>query len=477
LKRGGVVVVIVLVGIVLALGYRSLRSESPSEPESRPPARKVILIVLDTVRADRLGCYGNALGLTPNIDEFARGAVRFEQAFAHAPWTLPSIASLLTSQHPRQHGAGGQLPQFQMLPPEAVTLGEVFQRAGVATHAIVNVLFLTERLGMTQGFDTVDADAPATNVKVRRAEPTTDAALAWLEQHGDGPFLLMVHYFDAHLVYDPPAVFRERFADERDRDSTGYLFGTIREMNALRAGRLRLDRGRVERLKKLYNGEVAYVDAEVGRLLEGISQQGLDDETVVVITADHGEEFFEHGGFEHGHTHFDELLHVPLLMRAPNVKTRATVSTTVRQIDVAPTLCELTGVEADPDFVGQSLMPLMQGREEDDRPVLSEGNFWGWRREAWREGGMKLIRSFAPAEVQLFDVRNDPGELIDLAERAPEQRDRMVEEVKLVIRAMATEAVTSKSPVLTQEEIEHLASLGYLQLPEEEDDAEQPSEE
>ena len=475
MKRSSLVVLALAVVAVVVVGYRALRSTPSAPSQPQPPMKNVVLIVLDTVRADRLGCYGSDLGLTPQIDEFARSAVRFDRAFSHAPWTLPSVASLLTSRHPRQHGAGGYLPNFQILPAEAVTVAEVFQRAGATTHAIVNVLFLTEKLQMTQGFDTVDADAPNTNLQVRRAGATTDAALRWIDQHGPRGFLLLIHYFDPHLIYDPPPPFRQRFAAPRDRSSTDYLFGTRRDMVALRAGRAAgLDLPRIARLERLYNGEVAYVDAQVGRLLEGISQRGLDANTIVLVTADHGEEFLDHGGFEHGHTHYDELLHVPLLIRAPNVQAPATVHTTVRQIDVAPTLCELAGIEADPAFVGQSLVPLLQGRQEPHRPVLSEGNFWGPRREAWRQGGMKLVRSFAPAETHLFDLRTDPAEKINLAQQAPEQRNRMLDELKLVLRAMSTEAVTTQAPILTQDEIEHLRSLGYIAFPAEPDQANEP---
>jgi arylsulfatase A-like enzyme len=464
LKQRAVVILVLLVGIGGASVYWALRGTpvTRSEPGQHRPVPNTIMLVLDTVRADRLGCYGSELGITPNIDRWARHAVRFDRAFSHAPWTLPSVASLLTSRYPVQHGAGGHVPDFRVLAQQAVTLAEVFQRAGTATHAIVNVLFLTETAGMTQGFDTVDADAPETNLEVRRAGPTTDAALSWIDRHRERPFFLLVHYFDAHLIYDPPAPYRERFADVRDRLTTDHLFGTRGDMMGLRTGGARLDRTLVARLERLYNGEVAYLDAEIGRLLAGVSERGLDDNTVVVLTADHGEEFLEHDGFEHGHTHHDELLHVPLLIRAPGIGAPASVSATVRQVDVAPTLCELTGVEPDRAFVGQSLVPLLEGRGGTDRPVLSQGNFWGQPSDAWRQGGMKLIRSFETGDIQLFDLRSDPGERIDLADRAPQQRERMLNELKLVLLAIETDAVTGENAVLTQQEIDHLTSLGYL---------------
>jgi arylsulfatase A-like enzyme len=444
------------------VGYLGLRGTASTPPPTPPePQCNVVLILIDTLRADRLGCHDNPFGLTPEIDRFAESAVGFRQAFAHAPWTLPSIASLLTSRHPCQHGAGGWLPYFQMLSQKAATLPEVLGQAGVTTGAIINVQFLTEPFGMTQGFDTVDADAPNSNVQVRRAGPTTDAALAWLRDHRDRAFFLMVHYFDPHLVYDPPQPFRRRFAEPRDRETTDYLFGTRDQMMALRAGTANIPPRGIARLEKLYNGEVAYTDSEVGRLLAGMSELGLDDDTVVVITSDHGEEFNDHGGFEHGHTLYDELLHVPLLIRAPGVPAR-TVHTAVRQIDVAPTLCELAGIPADPDFRGRSLLALMQGQSEDNRPVLSQGNLWGPPGQAWRRDGIKLVRGPAAEQVQLFDVISDPGEQHDLAAEAPDLRDRLVADLDLVLETFAAETVTGAAPTLSPEQLEHLRSLGYL---------------
>ena len=461
MKRGSAAIIMAAALLVGALGGLTRCSRQEAVPVHKPRAGNVVLIVLDTVRADRLGCYGNTRGLTPHLDRFARESVRFEQAFSHAPWTLPAVASLLTSRYPVHHGAGGRLGALRGLPPAAVMLPEVFQRAGLATGAVVNVAYLTESFGTAQGLDTVDAKAWDSNVQVRRAGPTTDAALAWVRSRGDGPFFILVHYFDPHLIYDPPPPFRQRFADPQDTKHTSHLFGRRGDMEAVHTGRVRLKPGTIRRLAKLHDGEVAYVDSEVGRLLAAISELGLDDNTVVVVIADHGEEFFDHGGFEHGHTVYDELLHTPLLIRAPGLSPTS-VSTTVRHIDVAPTLCELVGVEPDPAFLGRSLLPLLQGIGQEDRPVLSQGNFWGPSRQAWRHGDLKLVQSAAPAQVQLFDIKADPGELHDLAAEAPEALQRMTDELELVLQALSAEATTGPAPVLTPEQIEQLRSLGYL---------------
>ncbi|MEE8142910.1 MAG: sulfatase [Planctomycetota bacterium] len=420
------------------------------------PRRNVVVILLDTVRADRLGCYGSSLGLTPAMDSLARDSVRFENAFAHAPWTLPSVASLLTSQLPAQHRAGGRLGQFRPLPESAVTLAEHFRDAGAATCAITNVLFLTEAFGMTQGFDSVDAYADATNVRMRRAGLTTELALRWLDERPDGPFLLLVHYFDPHLIYDPLQPFRKEFADPRDQEkSPKPLFGTREDMLNFRRGSAQLEPDTIGRLEKLYNGEIAYLDSQVGRLLAGLELRGLDSETIVLLTADHGEEFLDHGGFEHGHTLYRELLHVPLILRAGGES--QVITATVGLMDVAPTLCELAGIPTAPEFSGKSLVPFLDGEETRDRPVLAEGNMWGESGQAWRNGSYTLIRQPTVRRPQLFDTRADPKEQTDLSAEQSSQRDRMLLDLDLILRFLKP----TPSPPLSNEELARLRALGY----------------
>lgn len=433
----------------------------------------VILIMIDTLRTDRLGCYGSRAGITPEIDKFTRGAVRFEKAFSHAPWTLPSIASLFTSRYPLQHRAGGRLGAFRILSDKAVTIGEVFQRAGITTGAITNVILLTETFGMSQGFDTIDAAVPRDNFLLRRAGSTTQAALRWLEKHNRRQFFFFVHYFDPHLTYDPPQPFRRRLADAKDADSNDFIFGTKRDMFDLRSGQANITLETIVRLEKLYNGEVAYVDYEIGKLLSGISKLGLDENTIVIITSDHGEEFGEHGGFEHGHTLYNELLYVPLIIRVPGlthpqIKTAtasdedASIQTTVRQIDIAPTLCELAGIASEPAFVGRSLVDLLKGKQEEDRPVLSEGNMWGPSGISWRRDDFKLIQQPSTRSFLLFDINTDPAEQHNLASKMQEICTKMARDLDIVLRTILPPSVVGQTPKLSEEEIQLLRSLGYV---------------
>jgi len=456
----------------LALG---LLSCSPGPPEAK--RLNVLLVVIDTARADKFGCYGHPGGLTPRIDELATQGVLFEDSAAHAPWTLPSTASLLTSLHPQQHGAGGYLdlapleaggaPQvrFRGLADEVETVTEAFQRGGWRTGAIVNVDFLDQEFGLTQGVHDLDAAWYESNTEVRSATTTTDLALQWLDERGDEPFFLLAHYFDAHAVYEPPEEYRQRFAAPQDRGSTNFVFGTRQHMLLLRAGQLDLEPALIERAERLYEAELAYVDAEVGRLIDGLEQAGLAEDTLVVLTADHGEEFLDHGGFEHGHTLYDELIRVPLVMRLSGHLTPGTVvGGTTPLVDVAPTLCDLAGLEVPVSFSGRSLLPAMRGEAPPQRPVLAHGNFWGQPLVSWRSGRWKLIldpRGGQGERVELYDLEADPGERTDLAPAQPERVAALLAEYRSVEALL--EARAEGRPVeLDEAGKRRLQALGYM---------------
>ncbi len=436
-------------------------------------AMNVVLMILDTVRADRLGCYGNSEGITPAIDRFARDGVLFENCYSQAPWTLPAVASIFTSLYPSQHGAGGHESKFSMLGEGIVSVAELFKTAGRATGAVANVRFITSRFGVTGGFDTVDVvNGGRSNRRMRRAERTTDAALGWIDGCADKPFFLMVHYYDPHLVYDPPQPYRRRFASARDAETKGYVFGTDKDVKAMRSKGKKPSAETVLRLEKLYNGEVAYTDSAVGRFLEGLAERGLEDKTAVVLTADHGEEFLEHGGFEHGHTLYNELLHVPLVIRRPGhigaglpaagEKSPARVGQTVRLIDIAPTMCEMGGIEGSKDFMGESMVGMFGGGRFDERVVFGEGNLWGPTRTAFCTGGSKLILQGSGDGVELYDLQTDPAEKKNLARQRPKLCDKMVKGLEEFSALMEARRGQGKSPALSQEDMNRLRSLGYV---------------
>ncbi|MBN2445896.1 MAG: sulfatase [Phycisphaerae bacterium] len=457
-----------LVWLVLPL---VLLGNGCDKPPQKPTGPNVLIIAVDTLRADKLGCYDSDLGASPNIDALAKESAHFGWAYAHAPWTLPSFASLFTSQTPPQHHAGGQLGRFRPLPDDARTIAECFKDAGYETAAIVNVDFLTQTFGMAQGFDHFDHEVRNDNRLVRDAARTTDAAVAWMKQRHEAPFFMMVHYFDPHLVYDPPLEFREQLAAPEDRDNRNWIFGTVAEIVAYRDGKIRFDDATIRRAEHLYDGEIAYTDQQVGRLLDAVDEMGLKSSTVVVFVADHGEEFLDHGGFEHGHTLYEELMHVPLMIRMPGRVQPSLVQTPVGLIDVAPTLCALTGVKVDPAFTGHSLLDTIAQPTETARPILLEGNFWGPPFRGWLHDGHKLIVG-PGSTVRLYDLKQDPREQNDIGGNNGELRDQLLNDLKAAFTLMAAKTSgTSQGTQLSPEVLARLRTLGYISTDE---DYEQP---
>lgn len=286
-----------------------------------PPA--VLLIVGDTVRADHVGCYGYERETTPALDALAGEGERFDRAFAQSSWTLPSIASILTGQPPHVHGAGRAEGGVLPLRTEVATLAERLQAAGFATAAWINVLWLAPQSGAQRGFDVYDyRKTDATNRTMRDAKATTDAALAWMRRQRDAPFFMTVHYFDPHLTYDPPAPYDEMFRpQEAPRLPRG--FGSADQVFEIRSGSRQLDTAEKEALVARYDGELRYMDDQIGRLLDGLRDLGRWDDALVIFVSDHGEEFWDHGGFEHGHTHYREMIRVPLIVKRPGGAGRA----------------------------------------------------------------------------------------------------------------------------------------------------------
>jgi arylsulfatase A-like enzyme len=450
------------VGVVFG-AYGCSAKEAPPATVAKP---NVLLIAVDTLRADRLDCYGNTRELTPSIDRLAAEGVRFDQCFAHAPWTLPSFASLFSSLDPEQHGAGGSAPAFLGLRETIPTLPKSFRQAGYRTMAVVNVDFLSQPFGLMRGFEESSSVAYENNAEMRDARRTTDAALHWLEGHRSESFFLFVHYFDPHAEYRPPPEFRAKFAAEVDRHNDAFVFGTREQVGAVRAGLIHLKSEDVARAEKLYDGEVAFTDREIGRLLDAVSHWGLDETTLVVFTADHGEEFLDHGGWEHGHTLYDELLHVPLVVRQKGRIVPRVVKEPVGLVDVAPTLCAHCAIPRPASFIGRDLAPLSRGETIEPAVELAYGNFWGPALISLRDPEFKLILTpatkGAPAKRELYRWREDPHELSDVHESAPEVVERLTAELaRLDAERVRTGYGPGPRVSLSESEKKRLNQLGY----------------
>jgi arylsulfatase A-like enzyme/tetratricopeptide (TPR) repeat protein len=396
-------------------------------PAARPAARpNVLLMTLDTVRADHLGCYGASGASTPTMDALAASGVRFATAVAHAPLTAPSHASILTSRTPLGHGVRDN--GAYVLPEGVRSVTEDFRAAGYKTAAFVSGFPLTRRFGFDRGFETYDdhlprgSDPRRTAYVERNASGTTDAALRWLDEApGPGPFFLWVHYFDAHAPYEPPAEFAAR-------------------------------------TRSAYAGEIAFVDSQIARLTGRIEGAG-PGRTLVLITADHGESLGEHGEDTHGIFVYDATLRVPFILAGPGVPAGQVASVVARGIDVAPTLLDLAGLAA-PAMEGRSLRPAVSGQRMEDAPTYSESLHpllqYGWAPlHALRTDRYKVIEAPRP---ELYDLQHDTGENADRAAADPPR----LEGLRRELQKMMTTVTPVAGRAIDAETAARLEALGYL---------------
>ena len=405
-----------------------------------PPARSnLLLLSVDTLRADHLGAYGYGRATSPELDAFARGAVVFDEARAHSSWTLASLASMMTSRHPSTHGCRS----FKSaLDPSFPTLAEVLRDAGYDTGLIASHAFLGRRHGLHQGFVHLDDELVSRDVSALDAitsDAVSDKALAWLRHKGarrdDHPWFLWVHYFDPHETYRPHPGTIEPFGEEPS---------------------------------DLYDGEIAYTDRHLGRVLRALDEEGLAEDTVVVLLSDHGEELEDRGEIGHGHTLHRELLHVPLVIRAPGFEPRR-VPHAVRGVDLLPTLLELLGVElpgALADVEGVSLVDAMRGGDPGELPVLAELRLYPVREaDSLELGPWKLIVEPGSRRAVLYDRRTDPGERTDVAARHPALVEELREALERMLarsREAAARFSLSEEVALTSTDLDVLRALGYL---------------
>jgi arylsulfatase A-like enzyme/cytochrome c-type biogenesis protein CcmH/NrfG len=382
----------------------------------------VLLITVDTLRADRLGCYGDARARTPRIDALARDGLRFEAAYTPAPITLPAHASILTGLVPPAHGVRGN--GAFALGPGPTTLAEALKARGHRTAAFIGGFPLARRFGLDRGFEHYDdavEKAPGVHYEFaeRRATAVVEAARSWMGSH-PGLVFVWVHLFDPHAPYDPPEAFRE--ADP-------------------------------------YRGEIAAVDAAFGSLLS--AWDARTGPSVVAFTADHGEAFGEHREESHSLFVYDTTLRVPLILRAPGLPRGRRLKEAAGLTDLAATLLELAG-GAGPSLPGQSLLGPPRGalRSGLYAETLAPALDFGWSDlRAWREGRYKYIRAPRP---ELYDVAADPGEADDLAARQPDVLQKMASALE---RALDTFGDSAAHRALEPDAAERLRALGYAQGP------------
>jgi arylsulfatase A-like enzyme/tetratricopeptide (TPR) repeat protein len=387
-----------------------------------------LLVTIDTLRADRVGCYGDENARTPNLDGLAAAGVRFENAVSPAPLTLPSHATLLTGLDPPAHGVRDN--SLFALDVEIPTLTEHLRAARFATAAFVAAFVLDSRFGLDRGFDAYDdevatrASANFAAVSERPGDAVVDAASAWLR---DGPdrFFLWVHLYDPHAEYRPPRAFRRAAGGDA------------------------------------YAGEIAFADAQVGRLLDAIRRRWGWSNLVVAVTSDHGEGLGEHGEATHGNAVYAATQHIPLILAGTGVPAERVVSELVRLVDLAPTLLALAGAEPLTQIEGRDLMPLVRGEGDDERvayvETLATQIRMGWSPLlGLRTDRYKYIRAPRP---ELYDLHDDPDEELNVA---PLQPERVAELDRALELRVARSRPVVPDAELSTEDRRRLESLGYL---------------
>lgn len=452
------VLIAIAAGVTLFIRLRPARvKEAPS----------FLVIVIDSVRADHVGAYGYARATTPRIDAFAREGILFSTAFSQAPWTKPSVASIFTSTYVSVHNVlfskrvvNGE-DRTDVLNTKFLTLAEAMKTGGYATGGFGQKIHLRPEFGFDQGFDRYDMHA-------RRADKINRKTLGWLREEDPDKFFAYLHYNDPHYPYKP----RPEFAKFGSTTARVQIEGATKA--AFRSGALHLSPEDIRQLIDLYDGEILYADTLVGDLIDAISSLGYRNLTVI-ITADHGEEFLDHGDITHGQSLYSELVRVPFIMTGSGLPAGARgvrSETTVELIDIMPTLIEMAGLPLPPGIQGKSLLAALRGAPSS--ALAAPPAIFSQRRDpadasfssAVFDGRWKLIDDVPKSRLMLFDLSADPGETSPIATGGEDVINRLSSRLAgwSAGNLSLYEAIRpDDSRPLDAETERRLRSLGYIQ--------------
>ena len=397
-----------------------------------PAAPNVLLLLVDTLRADAVGCYGAKPTRSPNLDRLARDGLVFDQAVSQASWTLPSVATIFTGLHPRSHGVVGELEEPEGRAGEAVradmaylshtirTLAEYAQDAGITTVGVTTNPLVSQGTNLAQGFETfVQLAWDGKRSDWPRAEEVNSAFLHWLHRNKRYRFFAYLHYMELHNPYNPADSDRPPTPDGvRSLVARGKV-GKITKKIKGRDFRP-LTQAELEYLRGLYDYQLPYWDSQLEVLLRGLSATGVMESTVLVIMSDHGEEFLEHGHLEHSQHLYEELIRVPLIMRGPGVA-RGRVAEQAQGIDILPTVAQILGLKVASGLPGENLFAVRRNRAAISETGWSVGvNGTSSRVVSLRTPEWKLIHHPATDSFELYDLRRDPAERENRWGAAPE---------------------------------------------------------
>ena len=401
-----IVIAIVIISVIILFSFINFKKKPFRYEEIN-----VILIAIDTLRADHLGCYGYNKQTSPHIDRLARDSILFKKTMSQNPWTLPSFASLFSSLYPSQHLAG---LSRKSLENQFVTLPEILKEHGYYTIAFTGGGYLSEPFGFSQGFDSFNAfNPPIINGIIPPETIHTDikrvvkGAISWLLKTKEKKkFFLFIHSYEPHSPYFPPSQYDYFFDGKYKGPITGDIWHDIGIIPGKLESRFKaLPQKDLRRLISLYDAEIRYMDDQIGKLLKTLKYLNLYDKSLIIFTSDHGEEFFDHGAWEHGHSLYNELLHVPLIIKLPySSKKEIETCTIARLIDITPTILHVLGIKKEYFFQGQSLL-----RSKEKRPGYAQ-SYPQPNLMAVQENNLKLIINLNNKEMELYDLQSDPAE-------------------------------------------------------------------
>ena len=393
--------------------------------------RNVVLISIDTCRADYLSCYGYPSKTTPNIDKLTEEGVLFSNVITPIPTTLPAHSSMLTGTIPPYHGVRDNMDY--RLGQSNVTLAEILKEAGFATAAVIGAFVLDSRFQLDQGFesynDTFDGAIENEQISQRRGEEVNRFAIEWLDQHGNEDFFLFLHYYDPHDKYLPPEPFASEFAEN------------------------------------LYAGEIAYTDFCFGQVIKKLKELALYDSTLIIITGDHGEMLGEHDERDHGYFIYQSAIKVPLIFKLPGQNTSQKVNSIVGLVDIVPTVCSLLGVELASDVHGVDLSGSFgRGRLPDDQRYLYCESLTPTRFEASALLGVvtERFKYIQTARPELYDLTTDPGEISNLIKTQSQQVRILKSHLKQILTRSVSKDSSDSKLELDGQTLERLKGLGYV---------------
>ena len=421
----------------------------------------VILILCDTLRTNHLSCYGYHRKTSPFIDSLGGKGLFFETCYSTASRTGPSISSLFTSLYPGFHGAVNSIDGWDMkafLRKENRTMAEILRDNGFHTHAVFSNVNASPRFGYHQGFDNYSF---TNNPSARQVRLQALEALRTLKKKK--PFFLYLHFMDPHSPYWPPEPFNNHFDPQYKGKVTG---ASHKQLDRIMVGKEKASAMDLEHLMAQYDSEILYFDSELRALFADLKSSRLLEDSVMIFTADHGEEFFDHGKLLHGYTLYQEQLRVPLIILGKDMPTRR-ISTPVSQLDLLPTLLKWLSIKEEGQFQGRDITPLLEGRKMVSTPLFAEASLkavFTIRLKSVIKDGWKYIYDLLDKTEELYNLKEDPREKINLAGKNPDQLVKLRQQMRRFMNSMKMGAKGKKKFVpLDKKTRNQLKSLGYIQ--------------